>query len=63
MIRKGGIVVQMRSMLLPLGIGLAAGMAAAAVLPKNPKFKKAVNKAASSIESTVEDARDFVCGQ
>lgn len=60
---KGGIIVQMRSVLLSLGVGLAAGVTAAAILPKNPQFKKAVRKAASSIEGAVEDAKDFVCGE
>lgn len=55
--------MQIRTVVMSVGIGLAAGITAAAILPKNPRFKKAVNQAASSIESAVEDAKDFMCGQ
>ena len=54
--------MQVRSFVMSVGVGLVAGAAAAALLPKNPQFKKAVNKAASSIEGAVEDAKDFMCG-
>ena len=55
--------MQMRSVVMSLGLGLIAGVAAAAVLPKNPQFKRVVNQAADSIETAVEDTKDFVCGQ
>lgn len=55
--------MQIRSFVMSLGVGLIAGMTAAAILPKQPQFKRAVNKAASTIENAVEDAKGFVCGE
>ena len=55
--------MQIRSLVLSAGIGMIAGVTAAALLPKNPQFKKAVHQAADTIESAVEDAKDFVCGK
>ena len=50
--------MQVRTFVMALGVGLAA----AAVLPKQPRFKKVVTQAADSIETAVEDAKDFMCG-
>ena len=54
--------MQVRTFVMALGVGLAAGAAAAAVLPKQPRVKKVVTQAADSIETAVEDAKDFMCG-
>lgn len=47
---------------LTLGLGMVGGAVAAAVLPKQPKIKQAVSKAASSVENAVESAKTAVLG-
>lgn len=48
---------------LTLGLGMVGGAVAAAVLPKQPQVRQAVNKAASAVENAVESAKTAVCGQ
>ena len=45
-----------------LGLGMVGGAVAASVLPKQPKVRQAVTKAADSVESAVETAKNAVCG-
>ena len=50
------------TIVLSVGLGMAAGAAVASILPKQPGFQKTVTQAADSIESAVEDAKQFMCG-
>ena len=43
---------------LTLGLGMVGGAVAAAVLPKQPQGKKAVSKAADTVENAVESAKN-----
>lgn len=43
---------------LTLGLGMVGGAVAAAVLPKQPQVKKAVSKAADTVENAVESAKN-----
>ncbi len=54
--------MQVKSFLLTLGLGMAGGAVAAAMLPKQPQVKQAVTKAADSIENAVESAKDSLVG-
>lgn len=47
---------------LTLGLGMAGGAIAAAVLPKQPGVRRAFSKAADSVENAVESAKNAVCG-
>jgi hypothetical protein len=47
---------------LTLGLGMVGGAVAAAVLPKQPQVKKALSKAADSVENAVETAKTAVLG-
>lgn len=47
---------------LTLGLGMVGGAVAATVLPKQPKVKRAVSKAADTVENAVESAKTAVCG-
>ena len=55
--------MQVKSFVMTLGLGMAAGAAAAVCLPKNKTVVKAVNQAADAIESGVAQAKDAICGQ
>ena len=48
---------------LTLGLGMVGGAVAATVLPKQPQVKKAVSKAADTVENAVESAKNAVCGE
>lgn len=50
--------MQVRSFLLTLGLGMAAGGMAALMLPQQSKARKTVQKAADRLEQTVSDAAD-----
>lgn len=54
--------MQVKSFLLTLGLGMVGGAVAATVLPKQPQVKQAVTKAADSIETAVETAKDSLVG-
>ncbi len=54
--------MQVKSLLLTLGLGMAGGAVAAAMLPKQPRVRQAVTKAADSIENAVESAKDSLVG-
>ena len=43
---------------LTLGLGMVGGAVAATVLPKQPQVKKAVSKAADTVENAVESAKN-----
>ena len=47
---------------LTLGLGMVGGAVAAAVLPRQPKVKKAVTKAADTVENAVETAKNAMFG-
>lgn len=47
---------------LALGLGMVGGAVAAAVLPRQPQVRQAVNKAADTVESAVESAKNAICG-
>ena len=47
---------------LTLGLGMVGGAVAAAVLPKQPRVRRAVNKAVGSMENAVESAKNAVFG-
>lgn len=51
-----------KSFALGLGLGMVGGAAAALVLPKQPKVKQAVTKAADSVENAVETAKTAMLG-
>ena len=51
-----------KGFVLTLGLGMAGGAVAAAVLPKQPCVRQAVSKAADSVETAVEAAKNVVCG-
>lgn len=51
-----------KSFALTLGLGMVGGAVAAAVLPKQPQVKKAVSKAADTVENAVETAKTVMCG-
>ena len=46
-----------------LGLGMVGGAVAATVLPKQPKVKEAVSKAADSVENAVETAKTAMIGE
>ena len=52
--------MKLGTVLLSVGAGMIAGATVAAVLPKQPGFRNTVNQAASSIETAVEDAKQFL---
>ena len=54
--------MKLGTIMLSVGAGMIAGAAAASMLSKQPGFKQTVNQAADSIETAVEDAKDFICG-
>ncbi len=54
--------MQIKSFMITLGLGMAAGAAAVTMLPKKPQVKRAVCRAADSIETAVQQAKDSVCG-
>lgn len=45
--------MQVKSFLLTLGLGMAAGGAAALMLPQNSKARKTAQKAVNTVEDTV----------
>ncbi|MBQ6160285.1 MAG: hypothetical protein IJK24_05010 [Oscillospiraceae bacterium] len=47
---------------LTLGLGMVGGAVAAAVLPKQPQVRRAVSKAADTVEGAVETAKTAICG-
>ncbi len=47
-----------KSFALGLGLGMVGGAVAATVLPKQPKVKQAVTKAADAVENAVETAKN-----
>lgn len=51
-----------KGFVLTLGLGMAGGAVAATVLPRQPKVRQAVTKAADSIENAVEQAKDAMTG-
>ena len=51
-----------KSFVLTLGLGMVGGAVAATVLPKQPQVRKAVSKAADTVETAVESAKTAVCG-
>ncbi len=55
--------MQVKGFMLTLGLGMAAGAAAATILPRQPQVRQAVTKAADSVENAVETAKDAICGQ
>lgn len=54
--------MKVKGFLLTLGLGMVGGAVAAAVLPKQPQVRQAVTKAADSIETAVETAKDSLVG-
>lgn len=55
--------MQVKTFLWTLGLGMAGGVAAAVLLPKNPQVKQAVNKAADAVETAAESAKETLnCG-
>ena len=54
--------MQIKSFAITLALGMAAGAAAAMVLPKQPQVRRAVCRAADGIETAAQQARDSVCG-
>ena len=50
--------MEMKSFALTMGLGVAAGAAAVLMLPRNNKARRVAQKAANSIENTVEDAME-----
>lgn len=55
--------MQIKSFLWTLGLGMAGGVAAAVLLPKNPQVKQAVTKAADAVENAATQAKDSMnCG-
>ena len=53
-------VMDMKSSLVALGIGMAAGAAAAILLPKNRTVQQAVVTAADAVSTAAEDAKEYV---
>ena len=51
-------MMQIKSFLVTLGLGMVGGAAALAVVSRQPKARKAVCKAAETVSQTVED----ICG-
>ena len=47
---------------LGLGLGMVGGAVAASVLPKQPQVRRAVNKAADTVENAVQTAKDAIIG-
>lgn len=47
--------MQVRSFLLTLGLGMAAGGAVALMLPQQSKVRKTAQKAVDSVEQTISD--------
>ena len=54
--------MKLGSILLSAGAGMLAGAAVAMIVPRQPGFRKTVNDAATTIESAVRDAKDFIVG-
>ena len=61
---RGKVVNDMsiKGFALTLGLGMVGGAVAAAVLPKQPPVKKAISKAADTLENAVETAKTAMCG-
>ena len=55
---KGVKLMQVRSFLMTMGIGVAAGALGAMMLPKNSEIYKVTRDAANTIKSTAENAID-----
>ena len=51
-----------KGFVLGLGLGMVGGAAAAAILPKQPAVRQAVTRAADSVETAVQSARDAIIG-
>ena len=54
--------MKLGTVVMSVGLGMVAGAAVAAILPKQPQFKRVVNQTADSIETAVEDAKTFLSG-
>jgi len=53
---KGGRTMQVRSFLLTLGLGMAAGGTVALMLPRQSGVRREAQKAADAVEQTITDA-------
>ena len=47
---------------LTLGLGMVGGAVVATVLPKQPQVKKAVSKAADTVENAIDSAKTAMFG-
>ena len=54
--------MQIKSFLWTLGLGMAGGVAAVAVISSKPKARKAVSEAADTVTDAVDTVRDSICG-
>lgn len=53
---KGGRTMQVRSFLLTLGLGMAAGGTVALMLPRQSGVRREAQKATDAVEQTITDA-------
>jgi hypothetical protein len=60
LLSKGGEIMKLKGLAISMGLGIAVGAVAGAMLPKQSAAKKLVNKAAWKVEDAAMDIAEKV---